>query len=642
MKDYKISIPLSGAHNCDFIRKQSIEQYKRAGAKRIFVGVPNVYGEPEVEKEVLKTFEESVIDLHNEGLEVGVWCSSSFGRGFDAFDPQINDAGEVNGAFKCHAGENLVKYHEEKAKAVAKLGADIYMLDDDFHQQHGKSDALKGCFCDNHRRLFNEICGGTLDFDLVKEKFWDEGDNPYRKTYLRALGLSLENFVARIRKAVDTVNPNMRIAICAHGADYYWNGTDIITLAKIAAGNTKPLIRTIGAPYWDYFSGYPDRLASVFELERAEFEFLKNSGIETMAEGDSFPRPRYTCSSAQLELFDMAMRADGKADGILKYMFCYRATPEYELGYVNEHVENKPIYDEIEKHFADKTAVGARIYQFPDKCYEAKKEYSKFGYTASIIPDEGYILSQLSIPTTYEGKGVAGVAFGENTRYLTDEQLAGGILTDVIGAQILTERGIDCGLKKVVGKLNISGEVFSEYDSHRAFPYDTSSYQIEVDDKAQVISKYLSGKFSYKKEMETIISGPATYLYENVNGQRFCVMAFDAKESVAAIKSLLENYRSYGKSKLLMNALEWLGGKKLPARCENNPDLYLMCKKNDNGAMAVGLWNLHRDKIRKPFVKLDKKYSKIHFINCTGTLDGDTVTLSTLYAYEFAGFVVEE
>ena len=324
MKNYKISIPLSGAHNSPYIREQAIIQYKRAGISRVFVGYPNVYGLPEVDEKIFEQYKESVDLLHKEGFEVGLWCASSHGRGFEAFDPQINDKGEPNGPFKCHAGEDLIKFHEEKAKKAAALGVDVYMLDDDFHQQHGGSGSIKGCFCKHHKKLFDEVCGGKLDFDLVKEKFWDDCPNPYRETYLRALGLSLERFVERIRKAIDTVNPNMRLALCAHMADYYWNGTDIITLAKIAAGNTKPIIRTIGAPYWDYFSAYPDRLASVFELERAEFEFLKNSGVETMAEGDSFPRPRYTCSSAQLELFDMAMRADGKADGILKYMLCYR------------------------------------------------------------------------------------------------------------------------------------------------------------------------------------------------------------------------------------------------------------------------------------------------------------------------------
>ena len=640
MKDYKISAPISGAHNSPYILERSIEHYKKAGVKRVFCGPVNV-DDPVIYEKVFEIFKYSVDKLHAEGFEVGCWCPSSFGRFSGNYKPQINDKGEEKGMFKCHTDEALIKFHEEKAKKVAACGADIYMLDDDFHQQHGSFDKIKGCFCDGHKKLFDEICGGKLDFNLLKDKYWDDCPNEYRSTYFKALGLSLENFLKRLRAAVDTVNPNMRIALCLHPADYFMNGTDPITLAKIAAGNTKPLVRLIGAPYWDYFAGYPDRLASVFELERAQLEYFKNSGVETMAEGDSFPRPRYTCPAANLECFDMVIRADAKADGILKYLTCYRASPEYELGYVNESILNQPIYDKINEYFTDKTAVGARIYQFPEKYAEFDKKYSDFGPTASIIPTEGYVLSQLSIPTTYEGEGIAGVAFGENAKYLTKDQLKNGILTDIYGAMVLTERGIDCGLRKVLGKILPSGERFSEHDSARYLANDKSPYQIEVDKNAKILSMYSVGKFSYYKELDEITKDPATYIYENAEGLRFCVMAFNAKESIASTKYLLEVYRSYGKSKILMDALEWLGGKKLPARCENNPDLYVMAKKDDKGAMAVGLWNIHRDKIRQPKIILDKEYSEIEFINCTGTLNGNEVTLSTIYAYEFAGFNVK-
>ena len=39
MKNYKITVPLSGAHNSPYIVESSIKQYKRAGVTRIFAGV---------------------------------------------------------------------------------------------------------------------------------------------------------------------------------------------------------------------------------------------------------------------------------------------------------------------------------------------------------------------------------------------------------------------------------------------------------------------------------------------------------------------------------------------------------------------------------------------------------------------------
>ena len=51
--------------------------------------------------------------------------------------------------------------------------------------------------------------------------------------------------------------------------------------------------------------------------------------------------------------------------------------------------------------------------------------------------------------------------------------------------------------------------------------------------------------------------------------------------------------------------------------------------------------NFFEDYISEPVIKLDKSYSEIKFINCTGKLDGDTVYLSKIQPYEFAAFEVK-
>ena len=63
--------------------------------------------------------------------------------------------------------------------------------------------------------------------------------------------------------------------------------------------------------------------------------------------------------------------------------------------------------------------------------------------------------------------------------------------------------------------------------------------------------------------------------------------------------------------------------------------------KEKDGARAVGLWNFFADLIIEPVIKLDREFSSIRFINCNGTLDKDTVTLSTLPAFGFAAFEVK-
>ncbi len=99
-------------------------------------------------------------------------------------------------------------------------------------------------------------------------------------------------------------------------------------------------------------------------------------------------------------------------------------------------------------------------------------------------------------------------------------------------------------------------------------------------------------------------------------------------------------YSNYLRSAQIKNAVELFGGKKLPAYSYGNPDLYIMAKKNDS-AMAVGLWNIFADVIFEPVIELDKEYSQIEFINCSGKIEGNKVTLSDMAPFSFAGFEVK-
>ena len=99
-------------------------------------------------------------------------------------------------------------------------------------------------------------------------------------------------------------------------------------------------------------------------------------------------------------------------------------------------------------------------------------------------------------------------------------------------------------------------------------------------------------------------------------------------------------YSSYLRSKQIENAIELFGGERLPAYSYGNPGLYIIAKKDDC-LMAVGLWNIFADKIFEPVIELDREYSKIEFINCSGRLEGNKVILSEMIPFSFAGFEVK-
>ena len=63
------------------------------------------------------------------------------------------------------------------------------------------------------------------------------------------------------------------------------DGVDSFTLAKLLAGNTKPLVRLIGAPYWAENRFLGNRLEDVIELERMERSWHEGDDIEVFSEG---------------------------------------------------------------------------------------------------------------------------------------------------------------------------------------------------------------------------------------------------------------------------------------------------------------------------------------------------------------------
>lgn len=77
----------------------------------------------------------------------------------------------------------------------------------------------------------------------------------------------------------------------------------------------------------------------------------------------------------------------------------------------------------------------------------------------------------------------------------------------------------------------------------------------------------------------------------------------------------------------MINGIEWVQRKKLPAVCVGNPDLFILCKSDDK-ELSVGLWNLSADSIPDAVISLDKRYASVECYNTNGILRDNQVFLS--------------
>lgn len=612
-------------------REGMVKQLRRLGVSEyVFVGTgmrADCGGEA-----ALAGIKENCDYLHKEGFKACVW-KWSWHMGAGEFNKLVSADGVPHATLVCPSDEAFVEYTCDFIRKLTAIGPDMILFDDDFScfGYYGKP---LSCFCEKHLRLVSEKVGEQVTHEFLKEKLLSGGANRYRSAWIEVNAELLRSYARKVRQAVDEVNPACRIGICCSPSAWDYSA-DISELAHIMAGNTKPYLRLIGAPYWaaaKQFGGF--RMQDVIEHERCIANYC-DGDIEIMAEGDTYPRPRFRCPASYVEALHMATLADGRMDGILKYGVDFSSRATYETGYVDLYEHNLPTYKAIEECFTGKENRGIYVLEaarkfenleIPDKI-KGGKPLSTFLFGRS-----GPMLAVNAIPTAYQYNGYGTIAFGESAKYAAQEVLDGGMILDIFAAKNLEDMGIDVGLRSVGQCVGVTKEFFVEEDDYvgtvrgygETWATDSEGYRAELKDGVKVLTRFVTGG----QEI------PGSYLYENANGQRFMVFLFDGFFCGEGM------FRMYSRGRQIKNNLKWLCGKELPAFCGNNPELYMLCKEAD-GKTAVGLWNFAQDPVLRPKIELNREYTKIRCINCEGRLEGNKVYLSKLYSNEFAGFEVE-
>jgi hypothetical protein len=323
----------------------------------------------------------------------------------------------------------------------------------------------------------------------------------------------------------------------------------------------------------------------------------------------------------------------------------YSSSSRYEKGYNKRHIANLPVYEKIGDMFDGKECVGVRVLEYLNKYEnmlvptaadtEAKLEYHFFSYASRM-------LAAANIPTVYGECDAVAIAFGENARYLPLEALKNGTILDARAAEILTERGIDVGIVKKGERVGVNFENFIS-ERERVSLSSSSAYILSLKDGAKVESTFTtSGSLTEMASMwandtsndkkETV----GSYTYENAQGERFLVFAFDGG---LAHNSLL---RSYARADQLKRVISYLG-KTCGFSITTSPDLYCIAKKKGN-TLAVGLWNFCADAVDEPLICLEDGASAtvLSAIGCEAVAKDGAIKLSRLEPYGFAAVEYEE
>ena len=629
---YKISVPI----RMETIDGKSLPRFgellRQMGAERVFLCLVGelfldhamVYREPERIRQALDYF-------RGLGLEVGIWVNT-FGHGellahqtekdIGSFTPMEDARGRSAPVAFCPLDEAFSDRFVRGIRALAQLHPDLIMLDDDMRFSRRKYFST-GCFCPRHLKWYYTLLGEEVPREQLEERIFTGAPNRYRDTFLDMMGKTLLDFARLLRAAVDEVDPTIRLGASVCSAIWDGSGTDVIALSRALAGNTRPFARISGAPYTNV------NIIPILERSRLQAAWGKGSGVELFCEGDTYPRPRCNVPSRPLELFDLAMACDGTTDGMLQYVFDYTHSLSYEEGYAKRIIRNLPLRQAAAALFAGKTADGVEVYDVMHKLRQWKLPHKLEADTVHWLqaaPSKGAaaeVLSRNSIPTAYEETGMPVLLLGENARHIPPDKLRCGAICDIDAAQLLQSRGVDVGLTSVETGKDVQDEYF--VTSGETVRGVGAEGKVRFQTCGQVESRFLPG------------DTPASYRYENKDGQRFFVLGhrFYQPSHVESTNFL----RSWARRRQLTEVIPWLCGKPLPAVLEDAPETQLLVSKGEN-AMAVAVLNLSCDEIIDPVIRLDKAYSSIQCVNCTGAVSGDAVRLSTVPPFGFAAFEV--
>lgn len=567
----------------------------------------------------------------NYGMEVAVWLNSlthiDHGDGFTK--KKYANGSERNW---CPFDEKFQEHFARYVAEYAKSGVRLIYLDDDFRMS-----ATGGisCFCKYHMQRYKELLGNDITIDKIFQELRTGKPSIYRDAWSKVNGESLIELAKAIRSEVDKVDSTIRVGICTSPATLF--GVDGVTsfeLSEILAGNTKPFLRTVGAPYWSYYvrDYWQARLNDIIGLERLEAYYLEESGFqgEIVAEGDTYPRPRFATPASYLELFHAGIAVEDKMDGILKYIGEYTAKGSYEKGYSRLAAVNSEKIEKISKAFSGTKKEGYRIFEVQDKMQsmEFKGEDVEFLEHGGGIPASIRALNDASMPYTFAGEQPV-VAFGDNARYLTDKDLKNGLITDIVGATILKEKGIDVGFTafEKCSDVRTISEYYPQYNEKEFvdFKREMELFRFKLNDRVEILTNTKVGK-------EIV---PVMYRYA-ANGLKMIVCCVD----VTCARFSHGYFGCYTKQRLLTEAYQWFTGAELAAVCLGCPMVMpIVGKKEDK--LVIGLWNIFEDRIFDQEIKLSKAYTKAEFIGCSGSLDGKTLILDNLNAFDFCAIILE-
>ena len=592
-------IPVMNSNTNEKTRQDFLETLKASKAQRVWIA----YDRSALFErgDSLKQLEENLRFFEEHGFEAGVWMQAfGFGDPLTLEQCQWTRIRSVEGQIweadaLCPEDPEFMKAYLKWVEDIAKLSPRLIMLDDDLCLSVRPG---IGCFCERHMALMEEKLGEKMELD----KIFVGGKNKYRDVWYEVVGNTMREFCRKVRSTVDSVDASIRVGLCAGYTSWDIEGTDPIEMSQILAGGTRPFFRLTGAPYWvapilNRFGG--QKLSGVIECTRNQIAWSKDTGIEILAEADSYPRPCYHVPAMLIENFDLAMHAEGVHT--LKYLLDYHSSPDYERKYEKIHIHNLDFYDIIEMAYNGKVSCGVRLYRPMHRITDSilPQEYiGQYEVMKRFFSPAAAMLTGLGIPVCYDGESKCAAVFGDDALYFEPNHEK--VLLDLPAALLLQERGMDVGITDAKKGSVPSFEFFGD-EKTLLFNARGDFYDVELKEGAKVMSRFNNG-------------APSCFTYKN-----FMVLTFDS----ATVGESSTVFCSYARQNQLLTFFDG----PFPT-IRGTAGIYSLCAAEHN-KQAVLFENLSIDPIYDCRIQLPGKCKTFSLYGAEGYLEGDAIHITT-------------
>ena len=528
-------------------------------------------------------------EMAPHGIEVGWWCAPSFKSGKGTYQNITSIDGTVSEISSCPLDADFREIFSDNVAVVAEIAKPFMIQFEDDYELSNHIGVPFGCFCPLHLEKFAQKQNRHYSREELLEIFSEVTPESIRlrRAWAELSCESLTDFAALVRKKVDAVAPETRMALCQSGcADF--DGDMTGPVAKAFAGKTRPAVRLYGSSYSsDNGARLPHEIFhALYSAQHLPEDF------EFFHESDTYPHTRFFMSSSKLKTLMTAAFSYGLDDSLF-YTTQYLDNPSEECGYSSMFKAQFERFNALRAAVSDCEVAGCEIIYDPFEHTVVPYDSKSGRRPAQAMNPWVNILGRFGVPYTSKGGKVKMLA-GTTAKFLTDKQirelLSGSVFMDGKAAYHLAERGFGeligsgvslggkaafCheGLRELADFKGIKGRLMYNFIFAPAGSEGGSFYELKPADGAEILTDFLD------PDENPVI--PGMLRFENKLGGRVAITAFDLTGNES---SAVFNYR---KKEVVRRVVEWLGNSQLPVYVNKIPNAFCIFNRDKSNQYAI-------------------------------------------------------